>query len=114
MNCKPPAKYIFSVRYVLNCFVKKVMKRTLSEMQEICQRWEQSGMSRRVFCEQNNIAHQTFNYWYKRIKSKRSAGFTEIALPVSRKKSIEVFFPSGARIEFDGEPSVNWLRELVR
>ena len=112
---KHPTKYIFSEGYILNCFVKKiVMKRTLSEMQEICQRWEQSGMSRRVFCEQNNIAHQTFNYWYKRIRSSGSSGFTEVTLAAGKKKSLEVFFPSGVRIEFDGEPSVGWLRELLR
>ena len=89
------------------------MRRTLSEMQGICQRWEQSGLSRRVFCNQNSIAHQTFNYWYKRINSKDGCGFAEVTLPASRKGSFEVVFPSGARIIFEGEPSVNWLRELV-
>jgi hypothetical protein len=90
------------------------MRRTLSEMQKICEQFEQSGLSRRVFCKQQNIAHQTFHYWYKRIASKESSGFSEIALPSSRKASVEVVFPSGARITFEGEPSVSWLRELVR
>jgi hypothetical protein len=90
------------------------MKRTLSEMQKICQQWEQSGLSRRVFCNQHNIAHQTFNYWYKRISSKGSSGFTEVTLPGGRKASVEVIFPSGTRITFQGEPSVKWLRDLVR
>jgi hypothetical protein len=94
------------------------MKRTLSQMQEICQRWEQSGLSRRIFCEQNNIAHQTFNYWYKRIASKENAGFAEVPLPggvaAGKKVAVEVIFPSGARITFEGEPSVQWLKELVR
>lgn len=90
------------------------MRRTLSQMQGICQQWEQSGLSRRVFCNQHNIAHQTFNYWYKRITSKESSGFAEVTLPASRKASVEVVFPSGVRIIFEGEPSVGLLRELVR
>ena len=90
------------------------MKRTLSEMQEVCRQWEQSGLSRRVFCEEHKIAHQTFNYWYKRIGSKQNSGFTEVTLPGNRKASVEVIFPSGTRITFEGEPSVSWLRELVR
>ena len=94
------------------------MKRTLSQMQEICQRWEQSGLSRKVFCEQNNIAHQTFNYWYKRIASKENSGFAEVSLPsrvsAGKKAAVEVIFPSGAQIKFEGEPSVHWLKELVR
>lgn len=90
------------------------MRRTLSQMQEICQQYEQSGLSRRVFCSQNNIAHQTFNYWYKRISSKDSSGFTEVTLPVNRKAGVEVIFPSGVRITCENEPSVYWLKELVR
>jgi len=89
------------------------MRRTLSQMQAICQQYEQSGLSRRVFCNQHNIAHQTFNYWYKRIRSKEDSGFTEVPLPASRKASVEVLFPSGARITFEGEPSVSLLKELV-
>jgi hypothetical protein len=90
------------------------MRRTLSEMQEICEQFEQSGLSRRVFCKEHNIVHQTFNYWYKRIASKEGSGFAEVPLPASRKASVEVVFPSGARITFEGEPSVSLLRELVR
>jgi hypothetical protein len=89
------------------------MRRTLSQMQEICRQWEQSGLSRRVFCNQHSLAHQTFHYWYKRVTSKEDSGFIEVPLPASRKGSVEVIFPSGARITFEGEPSVRWLKELV-
>lgn len=90
------------------------MRRTLSQMQEICHQWEQSGLSRRLFCNQNNIAHQTFNYWYKRIRTKETSGFAELSLPASKKAPVDIVFPSGVRITFEGEPSVNWLKELVR
>lgn len=89
------------------------MRRTLSEMQEICEQFKQSGLSRRVFCKQHNIAHQTFNYWYKRISCKEGSGFTEVVLPAKKKASFELIFPSGARMSFEGEPSANWLKELV-
>jgi hypothetical protein len=92
---------------------KQGMKRTLSQMQEICEQYQQSGLSRREFCNQHNIAHQTFNYWYKRISSKGSSGFSEVILRPSRKGSMEIIFSSGARIICEGEPSVRWLRELV-
>ena len=90
------------------------MKRTSSQMEEICLQWEQSGLSRRAFCKQHNIAYQTFNYWYKRIISKGGSGFSQISLPANAISSMEVTFPSGARITFEVEPSVSWLRELVR
>jgi hypothetical protein len=89
------------------------MKRTSSQMQEICIQWEHSGLSRRAFCKQYNLAYQTFNYWHKRLGSKESSGFSEIALAARGKSSLEVIFPSGARITFEVEPSASWLRELV-
>lgn len=89
------------------------MKRTLSQMQEICRQWEQSGLSRRAFCKQYNIAYQTFNYWHKRIDPKEGSGFTEVVLPVKRNMCFELTFPSGARMSFEGEPCVNWLKALI-
>jgi hypothetical protein len=89
------------------------MKRTSSQMQEICLQWEQSGESRRAFCKQHNIAYQTFNYWYKRMTNKEGSGFSQISVPAITISSMELTFPSGARITFQAEPSVSWLRELV-
>ncbi len=90
------------------------MRYTSNQMQGIYQQWQQSGLSRKAFCKQHNITYQTFNYWYKRITSKTDSGFSEINLPASTVVSLEVIFPSGARITFQSEPAASWLKELVR
>jgi hypothetical protein len=84
-------------------------------MQQTINEWQQSGLSKKAFCRQHNITYQTFHYWYKRLSVSAVPGFTEIKVadPI-RSNGHEIIFPSGARMIFHGEPSVNWLRELVR
>jgi hypothetical protein len=32
-------------------------------------RWQQSGLSQKTWCEQNNMAYHVFHYWYKRFRN---------------------------------------------
>lgn len=90
------------------------MRYTKEKMEEIHLQWQQSGQSRKAFCKAHGIAYGTFQHWIKRLSPiSESSGFTEIALKASEVAPLEVFFPSGARITFQKEPSVTWLRELV-
>jgi len=90
------------------------MKRTQEQMQQAINGWQQSGLSRKAFCEQHNIAYQTFNYWCKRVGAERTSGFTEINAEGLRSSGYEVIFASGTRMLFQGEPTASWLRELLR
>jgi hypothetical protein len=90
------------------------MKRTQEQMQKAVTNWQQSGLSRKAFCEQQNIAYQTFHYWCKRLGAERKSGFTEINVEPLRSSGYEVIFPSGTRMLFQAEPAASWLRELVR
>lgn len=91
------------------------MRLTSEQMQEVINDWQISGLSKKEFCRQRNIKHQTFHYWCKRLISPPATGFTEVKVqnqePVEQ---CELIFPSGARMIFHGEPSVSWLRELLR
>jgi transposase-like protein len=89
------------------------MRYTKEKMREIYLQWQQSGLSRKAFCKEHHIAYGTFQHWIKRLSSSDSSGFTEIALKPSAEVFFEVIFPSGARMTFQREPSVSWLRELV-
>jgi hypothetical protein len=91
-----------------------IMRYTKEQMQEIYIQWQQSGLSRKAFCKERAISHSTFQYWLKRFTSAgESSGFAELTLKPSEVVAFEVIFPSGARIAFQREPSVSWLRELV-
>jgi hypothetical protein len=99
------------------CFVKTklIMKHTSEQMQLVIKEWQASGLSKKEFSRQRNITYQTFHYWCKRLISAPDTGFTEIRVQGhERAGGSEIVFPSGARMVFHGEPSANWLRELLR
>jgi hypothetical protein len=89
------------------------MKHTEEQMQATVTAWQSSGLSKKAFCREGNIAYQTFQYWCRRLSQKESPGFAEIKLENQQPGVIELSFPSGARMRLQGQPSAAWLRELV-
>src|SRR5690606_21239875 len=97
------------------CFVKnKIMKHTQEQMEQAIASWQQSGLNKKAFCKQENIAYATFHYWCKRLSAPSASGFSEIRVDGPPYSAHEIIFPSGARMIIHGEPATNWLRELVR
>jgi len=92
---------------------KQIMKYTTEQIQIAINEWQVSGLSKKAFCLQRDICPQTFYNWLKR-SDKSCSGFTEVTLPArERTGSCEIIFPSGTRMILQGEPSANWLRELL-
>lgn len=91
------------------------MRFTQDKAREVITDWQNSGLSKKAFCRQRNMRYQTFHYWYNRLHNTSSSpGFTEIKVTAVVPKNFQVIFPTGVRIVFECEPSVNWLRELLR
>lgn len=89
------------------------MKYTSEQMQIVIKEWQASGLSKKAFCAQKQINYPTFQYWCKRLAGGDSAGFTEVDIRPNV-PALEIVFPSGVRMMLNGEPSVAWLRELLR
>lgn len=91
------------------------MKHTAEQIQFAINEWQASGLSKKAFCIQRGICPQTFYNWLKRSDQTHSSGFTEVTLP-TRVGTVgcEIIFPSGSRMILQGEPSANWLREVLR
>jgi hypothetical protein len=88
------------------------MKYTQEQIHATIQEWQESGLSKKAFCRDRKITYQTFHYWFKKLSPKPPSGFAEVKLePPAR---FELTFPSGTRMTFQGEPSVSWLRELLK
>jgi hypothetical protein len=91
------------------------MRYTQEQMQVTVNEWQNSKLSKKEFCRERNINYPTFHYWYKRLKTPVSSGFMEVGVAgEQRSGTCELIFPSGARMMFNDQPSVSWLRELVR
>lgn len=61
----------------------------------------QSGLSAKVFCEQNNIAVPKFNYWArKKRQDHNGSGFIKVTADKKFKQiPVELIYPNGVRLQ---------------
>lgn len=61
--------------------------------------WQQSGLSQQDYCKQHELTLSSFGYWRKRLKPRKSTSSKLIPVSVPRPALINVYLPSGVRIE---------------
>lgn len=61
--------------------------------------WQQSGLSQRDYCKQHKLTFSSFGYWRKRLKTGVSIPGKLIPVSLSRPALINVYLPSGVRLE---------------
>lgn len=61
----------------------------------------QSGLSAKVFCEQNNIGISKFNYWARKKRQKHNgSGFIKVAADKKFENlPVELIYPNGVRLQ---------------
>ena len=80
--------------------------------------WQQSGLSQKQYCLQNNIAYHIFHYWYKRCRNKEAApgagGFTPVTVnAASFNGCVELQLPDGKKILFHQPVAADYLKALI-
>ena len=96
-------------------------KQTHEDMLKMIDSWKQSGLSQKVYCEQNNIRYHVFHYWYKRFRDQGGAIEDGTFVPLNVKPStfpvsnstIEFVLPDGRRILFHQSVSPDYLKALI-
>ena len=64
------------------------------------ERWRQSGLSQKEFCNELGMKVGTFAYWVSRSKeSEKKKGFIPMVPPAGSVEIIEVSYPNGVRIK---------------
>jgi hypothetical protein len=84
-------------------------------------RWKQSGLTQRDWCERNNISYATFHYWYRRYRNADSSleegsdGFVQLMVRggVSTDGWCELSMPDGRRLVFHQAVDADFLKQLV-
>lgn len=89
------------------------------QMFEIIDRWKQSGLSQKSFCENESIKPYVFYYWYRRYRifhqsDGDESGFVKLNIekPVSS-APVEIHFPKGVRLLFHEPVSADYLKSLI-
>ena len=88
---------------------------TLDEMRPIIEKWEVSGLTKKEFCKQQDLAPSVFYYWYKKYKSAGSAGgFIPIKIKNSIQEShLEILYPNGVKLKLSTDISPSLLRQYI-
>lgn len=87
----------------------------------IIEKWQQSGLSQKTFCEQHQVIPHVFHYWYKCYRDQHSPAssiavshFTELKLPApSAEGAIELLLSCGHRILFHQPVAASFIKALI-
>lgn len=98
-------------------------KDTQQQMFSLISGWKQSGLSQKVYCEQNQIRYHVFHYWYKRYRDEQlvSKEIEASFIPLTVKASfsdgtcanVEVVLADGKRILFHQPVSIDFLKAVI-
>jgi hypothetical protein len=92
-----------------------------NRMFSLIENWQQSGLSQKVFCEQQQIAAHQFYYWYKRYRTKNdirlssaAQGFVELhSQEPSPEAVIEILLSCGHRILFHQPVAASFIKAII-
>jgi hypothetical protein len=100
----------------------KKTRYTEQEMQAAYHAWQQSGLSKKAFCQKSNLPRSAFFYWIKKLNSKEKpilGNFQEIkipkakATPVPEMPQIEIEYPSGVKLKLYQQADASWIRGII-
>jgi len=90
------------------------------QMFSMVAQWQQSGLSQKAYCVQNNIAYYVFHYWYKCYRDKRTITVDRptpfVQLQVNSGSSVptvELQWGDGRRLLFHQPVSSDYLKALI-
>ena len=79
--------------------------------------WQQSGLTQKAFCQQNDIAYHVFHYYYGRFRSKDNvpaSSFIKLQIaPGYVSMHTELIMPDGKRLLFHQGVSADFLKVLI-
>ena len=90
-------------------------------MFSLIEKWQQSGLSQKGFCEAHQIKAPVFYYWYKCYRIQHNTlvvqpakGFIELRSdPVLPEAAIEVLLACGHRVFFHHPVTASFLKAII-
>jgi transposase-like protein len=90
-------------------------------MFSLIEKYQQSGLSQKAFCEQHQVVPHVFYYWYKCYRTQNEVtaiepakGFIELHSQAAQQAaSIEVLLPCGHRIFFHQPVAACFIKAII-
>lgn len=90
------------------------------EMFSLIEKWQQSGVSQKAWCGQNNIRYHIFHYWYKRYRRQTGEAtgnvpsFIQLQVKdTGNQPLMELLMNNGKRLVFYHQVSSEFLKALI-
>jgi hypothetical protein len=93
-------------------------RRTAEEMFPVVEAWQDSGLSKKAFCEERGIIKSVFLYWcYRYREEKGQGGFVPLTLGATHAfapgYSIEVQYPNGVVLKLPANTPASLVRQYI-
>ena len=97
----------------------KSKTKTRKEIYQMVSQWQESGLSRQSFCEQENLRMVTFASWIKKERE-QSQPITQSLVPLHIEEycsplssGVEIVYPNGVRLHLSSIPCEQELSRLI-
>jgi len=87
---------------------------TFEEKKTLVSQWRQSNLTRREFCEQNNLSFHKFRNWITLINQSNCNEFIDIEVvkPPNLSSTI-IHYPNGVKLEISNTCTLSELKQLI-
>lgn len=89
--------------------------RTREQKEEIILQWQQSGKSRKEFCQEQGITYNSLVGWCKQFRDRKaSPGFTEVKVKTDSCLFAQVQLPGGIIIDLFQSVPANYFQSFLK
>lgn len=89
--------------------------RSREQKAEIIRQWQQSGKSRKQFCEESGIGYNSLVSWCKQLKDQNaSPAFSEVKFNQEPSLFAQVHLPGGIKIDFYQAIPADFIRSFLK
>jgi len=74
--------------------------------------WQQSGMSKKQYCDSRGINEAKFYYWFSRSREQDGASGSFTPIDRSIRREIEIIYPNGVVLKVESD--LGLLSQLIR
>jgi hypothetical protein len=93
------------------------------QMYALVSAWQGSGLTQKVYCEQNAVPYHVFHYWYRRLRTqqgdtiaKGGEGFMQVVVSAPAASSspwCELLLENGRKLCFHQPLPASFIKNLV-
>lgn len=95
----------------------QIKKEERAQCLEMISKWQQSGLTQKAFCKDNNVEYHVFHYWYKVYKTEQNVtnSFLSVNIkPASGQEQITITGLNGLQVQLQlTDQAAGFIKQLL-